>query len=218
MFNRSNGERRGSAHFMVGVLAGAAVIGAYAISCDATSPATSSTAGTTGTTGAAGTTGAIPAAGEVPYVNVQSGLGATTVQGAIDEIGTTMRSAMIGGGVVTGGTPGSSTWAMQVKVLDVASEQLTSTGMGTVTLTETAPGQGSYQTSGANIFILDGLTGPPTGTRTGKYFVVGDLVLLTGEISPGHKGGYTWLARLADGGRTLTLSNFGSVVVVLTRQ
>jgi len=205
MFNRA-GERRGSAHFALGVLAGAAVIGVYAISCDATSPATSGT--TTGT----------PAAGEVPYVNAQSGLGATTVQGAIDEIGTTMRSAMAGVGVVTGGTPGTTTWAMQIKRLDTTVEQLTTTGMGTLTLTEAAPGQGSYETSDANIFILDGLTGPPTGTRTGKYFVVGDLVMMTGEISAGHKGAYTWLARLADGGRTLTLSNFGSVIVVLTRQ
>ena len=47
--------------------------------------------------------------------------------------------------------------------------------MGTLTLTATAPGQGSYETSGANIFILDGLTGEPRGTKTGKYFVVGDL-------------------------------------------
>ena len=36
-----------------------------------------------------------------PYANAQSGLGSTTVQGAIDEIGTTTRSAIAGGGIVT---------------------------------------------------------------------------------------------------------------------
>lgn len=203
MFNRWSGERRAPAPFLLGVLVGAVVVGAYAISCDATKPATS------------GTTGA-PAASDVPYANAQSGLGAATVQAALDEIGTTMRSAMAGG-AVTGGAK-STTWTMETRVLDTATDTMATTGMGTLTITETAPGQGSYETSGANILILDGLTGTPTGTRTGKYFVVGDLVILSGEISSGHKVGYTWLARLADGGHTLTLSNFGAVVLVLTKQ
>ena len=194
MFNRAT-RTQTVGTFRLGVLAGAIAVGAYAISCDATSPATSGT-----------TTGA-PAAGEVPYVNAQSGLGATTVQGAIDEIGTTMRSAMAGVGIVTGGTPGSTTWTMEIKRLDTTAEQLTSTGMGTLTLTETAPGQGSYETSGPNIFILDGLAGPPTGTRTGKYFVVGDMVLMTGEIGGGPQVGTLGWRVLADGGRTLTLNN-----------
>jgi hypothetical protein len=206
MFNRANTQRKASAQFVLGVLAGAIAVGAYAISCDATSPATS------------GTTSGSPAANEVPYANAQSGLASATVQAAIDEIGTTMRAATAGGGVVTGGTLGSTTWTMEIKRLDPDAEQLTSTGMGTLTLTETAPGQGSYETSGANIFILDGLAGPPTGTRTGKYFVVGDLVLLTGELGAGHKVGTTWLARLSNAGHTLTLNNFGALVVVLTRQ
>jgi hypothetical protein len=190
---------------LAGLLAGAAFVGVYAISCDTMTPATS---GTTGT----------PLASDVPYVNAQSGLGSTTVQGALDEIGTTMRSATAGLGMVTGGATKSTTWTLEMQLLDTAAEALVPTSMGTVTLTETAPGQGSYETSGANIFILDGLTGPPQGTRSGKYFIVGDLVLLTGESAPGHKVGLTWLARLADGGRRLTLSNFGAVVLVLTRQ
>ena len=90
--------------------------------------------------------------------------------------------------------------------------------MGTLTLTATAPGQGSYETSGANIFILDGLTGEPRGTKTGKYFVVGDLVMLTGERAPGTKTALTWAANLSRGGRTITLNNFGSVTVVLKKQ
>ena len=129
------------------------------------------------------------AAGDVPYANAESGLGATTVQAAIDEIGTTLESATAGGGVVTGGAARSTTWTMEVVILDVNAEQLTSTSMGTLTLTATAPGQGSYETSGANIFILDGLTGEPRGTKTGKYFVVGDTVMLTGERAPGDQDG-----------------------------
>lgn len=207
MFNRAKRERRPSAQFVLGVLAGAISVSAYAISCDATSPATSGTGTTTGA----------PAAGEVPYANAQSGLGSTTVQGAIDEIGTTMRSAIAGGGIVTGGTPGSTIWTMELKLLDATADQLTSTGMGTVTLTETAPGQGSYETSGPNVFIDDGLVGPPTGTRTGKYFVVGNMVLMTGELGGGHKIGTHWFAYLAGGGRTLILAN-GGEVVVLTKQ
>src|SRR5262245_11972490 len=212
MFNRTSGAGgRRSAHFFLGVLAGAAVVGAYAISCDGTSPVKS------GTTGGTSGTMVVPAAGDVSYANAQSGLGSTTVQAAIDEIGTTMRSATVGGSVVTGGAR-STTWNMETRRLDPATDTLASTGMGTLTVTETAPGQGSYETSGPNILILDGIAGAPQGTRTGRYFIVGDLVLVTGEPSPGFKSGYTWLARLADGGRTLALSNFGGVLLVLTRQ
>jgi len=48
-------------------------------------------------------------------------------------------------------------------------------------LTETAPGEGTYETSVANAFILDGLAGPPMGTRTGRYFLVGGLLMMTGQ-------------------------------------
>jgi hypothetical protein len=205
MFNRRNSERRGSPHFLVGVLAGAAAVGAYALSCDATSPATS------------GTTGTPTAANEVPYANAQSGLAATTVQAAIDEIGTTMRSAIAGAGVVTGGPAKTTTWAIRLDVVDVAAEEMTSTSMGTVTLTETAAGRGSYQTSGNNVLIKDGIFEQPTAKHTGKYFVVGDVVVITGERTPGTKSGQIWFARLADGGHTLTL-NDGTVFVVLTKQ
>jgi hypothetical protein len=185
-------------------LAGAAAVGAYTISCDATRSAS----GTTET----------PSAGEVPYANGQSGLVATTVQAALDEIGTTMESALTNGGVVTGGgTAKSSVWTLEMKVLDGTTETLTSTNKGTVTLTETAPGQGSYQTSGANVFVLDGLAGPPTGTQVGKYFLLEGLVSFTGEVSPGTKTATTWHASLSHGGRTLTLNNFGAVTLVLTR-
>ena len=95
----------------------------------------------------------------------------------------------------TGGAPNSTTWTVRVDVLDTAAEQLTSTGMGTLTLTETAPGRGSYETSGDNIFILDGLSGPPTGTRTGKYFVVGDFGGDHGRANPGDQERPSWFAR-----------------------
>ena len=213
MFNHTSGARaKRPAHFFLGILAGAAAVGAYTLSCDGTSPVMSGTTG--GTTG----TMAAPAAGDVPYANAESGLGATTVQAAIDEIGTTLESATAGGGVVTGGAARSTTWTMEVVILDVNAEQLTSTSTGTLTLTATAPGQGSYETSGANIFILDGLTGEPRGTKTGKYFVVGDLVMLTGEREPGTKTAATWAAYLSRSGRTITLNNFGSVTVVLKKQ
>lgn len=129
-----------------------------------------------------------------------------------------MRSATAGGVVVTGGTPKTTTWAMEVIVLDVNTEELKATSMGTLALTETAPGQGRYETSGPNIFLFDGLTGEPRGTKTGKYFVVGDLVMLTGEREPGIKSAATWAAHLASGGGTITLNNFGSVTVVLKKQ
>jgi hypothetical protein len=210
MFNRRNGERRGPAHFLLGVLAGAIGVGTYTISCDATRPATS---GTTGTAGAAGP----PAARDVLFANTESDPGATTVHPALDEIGTTMLAATAGG-AVTGGTPTTTTWAMEVIQLDVNAEELKTTGTGTLQLTQTAPGRGSYETSGANVFILDGLPGPPRGTKTGKYFVIGDLLMMTGEREPGVKTAYVWAAHLADGGRTITLNNFGSVTVVLTKQ
>jgi hypothetical protein len=89
--------------------------------------------------------------------------------------------------------------------------------MGTVTFTESAPGQGSYETSGANVFMLDGLFGPPAGTQTGKYFLVGDWLLMTGQVS-GTNSGYTWLAHLSAAGHTMTLNNAGAVVLALSRQ
>jgi hypothetical protein len=205
---KTSGRRtQRSGYFLAGLLAGAVSVAVYTVSCNTVAPAKSGT----------GTTAAPPAS-DVPYTNAQSGLGATTVQGAIDEIGTTMRSATAGIGAVTGGGATSTTWTLEMQLLDPATETLASKSLGTLTLTETAAGQGSYETSGANIFLLDGLTGAPGGTRVGKYFVVDDLVLVTGEVPVGNKSGMTWLARLADGGRRLTLSNFGAVVLVMTRQ
>ena len=207
MFNRVHGKNRWSPQFMLGVLAGAAAVGAYTISCGTQSSA------------ASGTTGAPPpAASDIPYTNTTSGLGATTVQGALDEIGTTMRSATAGG-VVTGGTPTSTTWAMEIKILDVATEIINTTATGTLTLTETAPGEGTYETSVANIFILDGLVGPPMGTRTGRYYLVGGLLMMTGQRSATatDKTAYTWSMHVSDAGRTISLNNFGSVTVVLTK-
>src|SRR5262245_158546 len=132
MFNRTSAASgRRSAHFFLGAMAGAVVVAAYAISCDATSPARSgTTGGSSGTMGGAagtmgGATGAVssPAASDVPYLNAESGLGATTVQAAIDEIGTTMLAAT-GGGVVTGGASRTTTWSMEVIELDVNAEEL----------------------------------------------------------------------------------------------
>ena len=94
-----------------------------------------------------------------------------------------------------GGREHPTVWSIQANVLDPNSGTMTSTSMGTVTFTESAPGQGSYETSAANVFMLDGLFGPATGTQTGKYFLVGDWLLMTGQVS-GNNSGYTWLARI----------------------
>lgn len=201
---QATGKRRGV--FVLGLVTGAAAVAAYTLSCSSMTPATSGPGA--------------PAASEVAYTNAQSGLTSTTVQAALDEIGTTMRAATKPAGMdaavaTAGGFP--TVWSIQQNVLDPNTETMTSTSMGTVTFTESAPGQGSYQTSGANVFMLDGLTGPPTGTQTGKYFLVGDWLLMTGQVS-GNKAGYTWLARLSAAGKTITLNNAGAVVLVLTRQ
>lgn len=203
--------RRRQGVFVLGLLTGAAAVGAYTMSCGSMTSATSG----------AGS----PSASEVPYANAQSGLKSTTVQAALDEIGTTMLAATRGttpvdaAGTVpvadAGGIP--TVWSLQANVLDPGSGTMTSTAMGTVTFTESAPGQGSYETSGANIFILDGLAGPPAGTQTGKYFLIGDWLLITGQLS-GTPLGYTWLAHLSAAGRTMTLNNAGAVVLVLNRQ
>lgn len=222
MFNRTSGaDGRRSAHFFLGVLAGAAAVAAYAISCDATSRAISGTAG--GTSGGSGAMGGaigttVPPASDVPYLNAESGLGATTVQAAIDEVGTTMFAATGGGGVVTGGASRTTTWSMEVVVLDVDAEELQSTNMGTLKFTESAPGRGSYETSEKNFFMTGWPFGELPGTKTGKYFIVGNLVTMTGDRVAGGKSAYTWMAHLANAGRTITLSNFGSVTVVLKKQ
>ena len=86
-------------------------------------------------------------------------------------------------------------------------------------MTETAPGEGTYETSVANAFILDGLAGPPMGTRTGRYFLVGGLLMMTGQrtATPTDKTALTWSVHVSDAGRTISLNNFGSVTVVLTK-
>jgi hypothetical protein len=198
------GRRARPTYFLVGVLTGAAAVGAYTISCDSMSPAVSGT----GTTSAS----------QVAYGNGRSGLKSTTVQDALDEIGTTMRVATAGAGVVTGGSgPSPTIWTIQTSILDPNAGTMTSSGMGSVTFTETAPGQGTYETTAANVFMLDGLYGAATGTRTGKYFLVGDWLLMTGQLGSVNSG-LTWLARLSDAGQTITLNNAGAVVLVLSKQ
>jgi hypothetical protein len=203
------GRRPGA--FAFGVVTGAAAVAAYTLSCGSMTTATSGVGA--------------PVASEVPYTNAQSGLKSTTVQAALDEIGTTMLAATKGttqtdaaGTVPVADAAGIPTvWSIQTNVLDPNSGTMTSMSMGTVTFTESAPGQGSYETSGANVFMLDGLFGPATGTQTGKYFLVGDWLLMTGQVS-GNNSGYTWLARLSAAGQTMTLNNAGAVVLALSKQ
>jgi hypothetical protein len=202
------GDRAAEGHgprrvFALGAVTGAAAVGVYALSCGSMPAATSGVCP--------------PGATDVAYINTRSGLGSTTVQGALDEIGTTMRKATGATSAIAdaGGIP--TIWTIQQNLLDPNTETMGSTSMGTVTFVEASPGQGSYETSGANVFMLDGLAGPPTGTRTGKYFLVGDWLLMTGQVSS-TKTGYTWLARLSDFGQTMTLNNAGAVVLVLSKQ
>src|SRR5262249_50285045 len=138
---------------------------------DATSPVNSGTTG--GTNGAM----VVPRAGGGLFAHAPNGAGAAAGEAGPREGGAPHRGAAAGGGAATGGAR-STTWTMEIRRLEPATDTLASTGMGTLTVTETAPGQGTYETSGPNILILDGIAGAPTGTRTGSYFIVGDLVLV----------------------------------------
>jgi hypothetical protein len=212
MVNGWNGAiRRRPVFFFLGLLTGAAAVGAYTLSCNAIAPATSGPD--------------VRLASDIAYANGRSGLGATTVQAALDEIGTTMRAAT--STVVTGGGPDGTgavgagvptVWAIEGRNLDATSETWTVGAFGTVTFTETAPGQGTYQTSDANVFMLDGVLGTNQGLmHTGLYFIYGDTMIITGETAPGHKGVSNWPVHLSNAGGTMTLVG-GSVVLVLTKQ
>src|SRR5215467_5041006 len=100
MTDRTRVERRaGRMYFVAGLLAGAMAVGAYTASCDSMGTATSASGGA--------------AADQVLYSNGRSGLTATTVQGALDEIGTTMRAATTTtttGVVAPGNAPGPTVW------------------------------------------------------------------------------------------------------------
>jgi len=153
----------------------------------------------------------------VEYANTQSGLNATTVQAAIDEIGTTLQAAIIPSAHRGALTVGPS-WTGEVIQWDGSSDTMvTSTGF-TVIFTETSDGEGTYQTSPSNILMKD--SGPaPSGPTTGKYWIVGNHLTVSTQISAAPSPAYTafsWEIGLTDAGRTMTFAD-GSFHVRLIR-
>ena len=108
---------------LLGIGIGAAGMLAYLVSCgDAKISASHGNDSGSGT-------GAGITADAVTYANARSGMRATTVQAALDDIGTSLRVA----------TSGTSTWSVQLSVLRTETETLEVSSAGTVTFVETSP-------------------------------------------------------------------------------
>ena len=206
-----------NARALIGFLSGVAATVAYLVSCGDSAMSVSQ-GGTGGT------------AAEVTYVGVRSGLKATNVQAAIDEIGTTVRSAttsprtamrqprgLLRSAHADDAAAGPTTWTIQVSTLNTSTETLDTSAGGTVTFTETAPGQGTYTTSGANVLLKSGLFGLPANhAPSGKYFIVGNALVITGRQSTNPPEGLTWRLTVGDSGSTMSLDD-GAAFLVLTK-
>lgn len=206
---------------LLGIGIGIAGSFAYLVSCG--SPSMSSSNGDDSAGGSAD---------RVSYSNARSGLKAATVQTAIDEIGTTVRAATTTArtamtkpkrGVVRSAhaddaTTGTTTWSVQVTTLNTASEALEQSAGGTITFTESSPGQGSYTTSGDNVLMKAGLFGQPATTaQSGKYFIVGGALAVTAKAKTGGAAsGSTWRLVVSNGGQTMTLDD-GAAFLVMTK-
>lgn len=201
---------------VLGFVTGVAAAFAYLVSCSDAN-VSSSLGGTAGN------------AGEVDYSNARSGLRATNVQAAIDEIGTTVRTATttprtamrqprshMRSAHAEDHATGATTWSVQVSTLDTASESMKTSAGGSISFTETAAGEGSYTTSGANVLMKAGLFGlPADAASTGKYFIVGNSLVVTAQPSAGGAAnGFAWRLTVSDGGKVMTLDDGGAFLVL----
>ncbi len=149
--------------------------------------------------------GTADSARQVSYANSRSGLKSTTVQDAIDEIGTTARAATASSKVAVNdrgfirsafgddGSNGVTTWSVKVTqgvLHDKGTTCKKSSGgtggagggggggssgpcppatfetsnLGTITFTETSPGEGTYTATEANALMGAGWAGTPKDT------------------------------------------------------
>lgn len=145
-------------------------------------------------------------ASQVAYANGHSGLKATTVQAAIDEIGTTARRAtsesktalLDQGGLIRsafGDEGTATTWNVKATKYNTETDTLDVVDYGTITFTEGATaGQGTYTVSDRNLLIDLGYS--PTLTDhtqfaepKGKYFLIGGSIVVAGKLKAGGGGG-----------------------------
>jgi hypothetical protein len=237
-------------HFAAGL--GGFVAGVVAVaSCDHTGIADSAT----------------DSARQVSYANSRSGLKSTTVQDAIDEIGTTARAAtattkvaLNDGGLIRAafgdeGSNGVTTWSVKVTQGVLHDKGTTcknggggsggsgsggaggagasgpcppatfeTSDLGTVTFTETAPGQGKYSVSEANMLLTAGFLNTPKDVYelNGVYSFAGNKRLLVAGYYPmsAKPNNGEWQVEISDGGNTVTLSLVAGVgaYLVLTKQ
>jgi len=134
------------------------------------------------------------AAKHVTYANKKSGLKATNVQAALDEVGTTLSEALSKGTVSAAGVRAtslsSSIWKGNYYTAGDSSDLAKPSSEVTVTFTPTTATAGTFTSESYYAFapIGGGLKGTescvisspyPTGTFSGKYEIVGDQILYT---------------------------------------
>lgn len=176
-------------------------------------------------------TGKITASGGIAYSNSASGLTATTVQGAIDELATTLGKAVSGGSLVTGASGvkvaalTATTWKGYAYYIDGSSHFITAPEV-TLTFTPTSETQGTYTSTPYNAFHVPSMEQPGEDAYcrlglTGSYRIVGDKLFVYGFTWTAPYGVAYVLLQVEVRGNTIEMHELTSslpYVTYLTRQ
>jgi hypothetical protein len=168
--------------------------------------------------------------GDIAYDNTNSGLASTTVQGAIDELATTLSNAISGGDLIASSgvekaALTATTWVGHASLIegDGVNGVFTTTPEVTVIFTPTTESEGTYVSSPINAFQVTsmGESDYCEVGLTGNYKIVGDKLFVYGMDMEGLAYSGQHLMQVNLRGNTMELYKTDSnltAVTYLTRQ
>ena len=175
--------------------------------------------------------GSLTVTGGMAYSNTASGLASTTVQGAIDELATTVGKAVSGASLVSSAAGVkaaaliATTWKGYAYYINASSTFVTAPEV-TVTFTPTSETQGTYTSTPYNAFHVESMSQPGEDAYarvglTGSYRIVGDKLFIYGFTWTDPYGVPRVLLQVKVRGNTLELyelNGAGTYVTYLVRQ